>query len=69
MNQINEYNRERYQMHQMGTRKSGSTSSLLSNMMAHTKLDWLLEDISPQILLKASTLVLSLSDPLGRSYS
>ena len=53
----------------MDTRKSGSTSSLLSNMMADTRLDWLLEDISPQILLKASTLVLSLSDPLGWSYS
>ena len=62
-------NRERYQMHQMGTRKSGFTSSLLSNMMADTRLDWLLEDISLQILLKASTLVLSLSDPLGWSYS
>ena len=61
--------RERYQMPQMDTRKSGSTSSLLSNMMADTKLDWLLEDISPQILLKASTLSLSLSDPLGWSYS
>ena len=56
-------------MHQMDTRKSGSTSSLLSNMMADTKLDWLLEDISLQILLKASTLVLSLSDSLGWSYS
>ena len=45
------------------------SSSLLSNMMADTRLDWLLEDISPQILLKASTLALSLSDPLGWSYS
>ena len=36
-------------MLQMDTRKSGSTSSLLSNMMADTKLDWLLEDISLQI--------------------
>ena len=35
--------RERYQIHQMDTRKSGSTSSLLSNMMADTKLDGLLE--------------------------
>ena len=61
--------REMYQMHQMDTRKSGSTSSLLSNMMVDTRLDWLLEDISPQILLKASTLVLSLPDPLGWSYS
>ena len=61
--------RERYQMHQMDTRKSGSTSSLLTNMMAETKLDWLLEGISPQILLKASTLVLCLSDPLDWSYS
>ena len=56
--------RERYQMHQMDTRKSGSTSSLLLNMMADTKPDWLLEDISLQILLKAYTLVLSPSDPL-----
>ena len=82
MDQINKYNssrtmgkpnmipsRNRYQMNQMDTRNSGSTSSLLSNMMADTKLDWLLEDISLQILLKASTLVLSLSDPLGWSYS
>ena len=61
--------KEKYQMHQMDTRKSGSTSSLLSNMMADTKLDWLLEDISLQILLKASTQLLSLSDPLGWSYS
>ena len=80
MDQINEYkvfqdhgkaqyDPKRYQIPQMDTRKSGSTSSLLSNMMADTRLDWLLEDISPQILLKASTLVLSLSDPLGWSYS
>ena len=61
--------RERYQMNQMDTRKSGPTLSLLSNMMADTKLDWLLEDISPQILLKASTLVLCLSDSLDWSYS
>ena len=61
--------RERYEMPQMDTRKSGSTSSLLSNMMADTMPDWLLEDISLQILLKASTLMLSLSDPLGWSYS
>ena len=52
-------------MPQIDTRKSGSTSSLLSNMMADTRPDWLLENISPQILLKAYTLVLSLSDPLG----
>ena len=57
-------NRESYQMLQMHTRKSGSTSSLLSNMMADTRLDWLLEDISLQIPLKASTLELSPSDPL-----
>ena len=56
-------------MPQMDTRKSGSTSSLLSNMMADTKQDWLPEDISHQILLKASTLVLCLSDPLEWSYS
>ena len=61
--------RGRYPMLQMDTRKSGSTSSLLSNMMADTNLDWLLEDISLQILLKASTLVLFLSDPLDWSYS
>ena len=61
--------RRRYPMLQMDTRKSGSTSSLLSNMMADTKLDWLLEDISLQIPLKASTLVLFLSDPLDWSYS
>ena len=42
--------REKEQMHQMDSRKSGSTSSLLSNMMADTRLDWLLEDISLQIL-------------------
>ena len=46
------------------TRKSGFTSSLLSNMMAGTRLDWLLEEISLQIPLKASTLELSPSDPL-----
>ena len=81
MDQINEYivfqdhgkpnmiqSLERYQMPQMDTRQSGSTSSLLSNMMADTRLDWLLEDISLQIPLKASTLALSLSDPLGWSY-
>ena len=56
--------RGKYPMPQMDTRKSGSTSSLLSNMMADTRPDSLLEDISPQILLKAYTLVLSLSDPL-----
>ena len=33
----------------MHTRKSGSNSSLLSNMMADTRVDWLLEDISLQI--------------------
>ena len=62
-------NRERYRMPQMDTRKSGSTSSLLSNMMADTRPDWLLEDISLQMPLKASTLVLSPSDPLGWLYS
>ena len=62
-------NRERYQMPQMDIRKSGSTSSLLSNMMADTRLDWLLEDISLQIPLKASTLELSPSDPLDWLYS
>ena len=61
--------RERYQMPRMDTRKSGSTSSLLSNMMADTRPDWLLEDISLQNPLKASTLALSLSDPLGWLYS
>ena len=61
-------NRERYQMHQLETQKSGSTSSLLSNMMADTRLDWLLEDISLQIPLKASTLELSPSDPLDWFY-
>ena len=54
---------------QMDTRISGSTSSLLSNMMAHTRPDWLLEDISLQIPLNASTLALTLSDPLGWLYS
>ena len=61
-------NRGRYQMPQVDTRKSGSTSSLLSNMMADTRLDWLLEDISLQIPLKASTLELSPSDPLDWLY-
>ena len=61
--------RGRYPMPQMDTRKSGSTSSLLSNMMADTKLDWLLADISLQILLQASTLVLCPPDPLDWSYS
>ena len=82
MDQINEYksfrtmgkpnmipSRERCQMPQMDTRKSESTSSLLSNMMADTRPDWLLDDISLQIPLKASTLALSLSDPLGWLYS
>ena len=62
-------NRERYQMPQMDIRKSGSTSSLLSNMMADTRLDWLLEDITLQIPLKASTLELFPSDPLDWLYS
>ena len=56
-------------MPQMDTRKPGFTSSLLSNMMADTRLDWLLEDISLQIPLKASTLELSPSDPLDWLYS
>ena len=60
--------RERYQMPQVDTRKLGFTSSLLSNMMAETRLDWLLEDISLQIPLKASTLELSPSDPLDWIY-
>ena len=60
--------RERYPMPQMDTRKSGFTSSLLSNMMADTRLDWLLEDISLQITLKASTQELSPSDPLDWLY-
>ena len=62
-------NRETYQMPQMDIRKLGSTSSLTSNMMADTRLDWLLEDISLQTLLKASTLTLSPSDPLDWLYS
>ena len=62
-------NRERYQMPQLDIRKSGSTSSLLSNMMADTRLDWLLEDMSIQITLIASTLELSPSDPLDWLYS
>ena len=57
--------RDMYQMPQMDTRKSGSTSSLLSNMMADTRPDWLLEDISLQMPLKASTLSLSPSDLLS----
>ena len=52
-----------------GYQKSGSTSSLLSNMMADARLDWLLEDISLQTPLKASTLELSPSDPLDWIYS
>ena len=51
-------NRGWYQMPQIYTRKSGFTSSLLSNMMADTRLDWLPEDMSLQILLIASTLEL-----------
>ena len=35
----------------------------------HTRLDWLLEDTSLQIPLKASTLELSPSDPLDWLYS
>ena len=61
-------NQGRYQMPQMDTRKSWFTSSLLSNMMADTRLDCLLEDISLQIPLKASTLGLSPSDPLDWLY-
>ena len=81
MDQINEYkviqdhgtakiipNRGRYQMLQMDTRKSEFTSSLLSNMVVDTRLGWLLEDISLQIPLKASTLELSPSDPLDWLY-
>ena len=52
-----------------GYQKIRSTSSLLSNMMADTRPDWLLEDISLQIPLKASTLALSPSDPLDWLYS
>ena len=62
-------NREWYQMPHIDIRKSGSTSSLLSNMMADTRLGWLLEDISLQISLKASTLELSPSDPFDWLYS
>ena len=62
-------NRERYQMPQMDIRKSRSTSTLLSEMMADTRPDWLMEDISLQIPLKASTLELSRSDPLDWLYS
>ena len=62
-------NRERYQMPQIEIRKSGSTSSFLSNMMADTRLDWLLEDMSLQIPLKASTLELSPSYPLDGLYA
>ena len=62
-------NRERYQMPQRDTRKSGSTSSLLSNMLVDTRLDWLMEDISLQIPLKVSTLELSPPDPLDWLYS
>ena len=82
MDQINEYKvfqdhgkaqydpkSRKVSMPQMDTRKSRSTSSLLSNMMADTRLDWLLEDISLQIPLKASTLELSPSDPLDWLYS
>ena len=61
-------NQGRYQMLQMNTRKSEFTSYLLSNMMADARLGWLLEDISLQILLKASTLELSPSDPLDWLY-
>ena len=61
-------NEGRYQMLQRDTRKSGFTSSLLSNMMADTRLGWLLEDISLQIPLKASTLELFPSDPLDWFY-
>ena len=61
-------NRGRYLIPQMDTRKSGFTSSLLSNMMVDIRLDWLLEDISFQIPLKASTLELSPSDPLDWLY-
>ena len=81
MDQINEYkvfqdhgkakiipDRGRYQILQMDTRKSEFTSSLLSNMVADTRLGWLLEDISLQIPLKASTLELSPSDPLDWLY-
>ena len=56
-------------MPQMDTRKSGSTSFLLSNMMAGTRPDRLLDYISLQILLKVYTQVLSLSGPLDWSYS
>ena len=56
-------------MSQMDTRKSGSTSFLLSNMMADTRPDWLLEDISLLTLLKVYTQALSQSGPLDWSYS
>ena len=54
-------NRQRYQMHQMDTRKSGFTSSLLSNMMADTRLDWLLEDISGVVSIRSLRLVIVLA--------
>ena len=56
-------------MPQMDTRKSGSTLFWLSDMMAGIRPDWLLEDISLQILLKVYTLAMSLSGPLGWAYS
>ena len=62
------YDATKLEMDQINTRKSGFTSSLLSNMMAGTRPDWLLEDISLQIPLKASTLALSPSDPLDWLY-
>ena len=81
IDQINEYkvfqdhqklrlmpNQGRYQMLKMDTRKSEFTSSLLSNMMADTRLRWLLEDSSHQIPLKASNLELSPPDPLDWLY-
>ena len=47
-------------MPQMDTRKSGSTSSLLSNMMADTRPDWLLEDISIESIYSGSVSIRSL---------
>ena len=76
MDQINEYNVFQDHWKAQYDPKSNQVSNapngyqgpphlLLSNMMADTRPDWLLEDIPLQIQLKACTLVLSPSDPLG----
>ena len=63
------YQPEFYATHNQSYPSVGEERAACSNMMADTRRAWLLEDISLQIPLKASTLELSPSDPLDWLYS